>query len=271
MTEEFAGEIDWPAIEAKWHLEPELRQKIPRRVAARGEKSGCGGRFFGCFLLPMLSLMLCTGLMMSIWAGLALLILPFGSQTGGVVTRHEMTVSSGRRKGTESFFLHFRFAHGGQKYGGEWPVSRSIYTKTLDGDAVKVRFFPFAPGLRPLIESGASPWFSVWGLGPLGLLMVGVSGLILPSLFQIKHGRKLVRGGVATPAMVVSRTNAEAGDRTMISYLFRANGQTWEKTRQMNSVEPISGQVGTVFTVLHHPKHPRRALIYRLCDYRARD
>ncbi len=271
MTEQFRGEIDWDVIESNWQLEPELRQKIPRRVSLRGEKVGCGGRIFGCFIGGMLVFMFAVGLMMSVWAGLALLILPFGAPTEGRVTRHEMTVSSGRRKGTQSFFLYFRFARKGRNYVGEWPVSRRIYVETLDGAAVKVRYFPLAPGLRPIIEEGASPWFHVWGLGPLGLLMLGVSGVVLTGFFVPKSGKSLVRRGVAAPAIIVSRTFADAGKSAAITYLFRAQNRTWQKTRRLNRVQNAPFDVGTILTVLHHPRWPQRALIYRFCDFIASD
>lgn len=265
-----AGDINWPDIEAKWHLEPELRGKIPRRVAPRGEVSGCGRRVFGCFLGAMMSFMFLVGLMMSVWAGLALLILPFGSRTEGAVTRHETTISSGRHKGTESYFLHFRFARNGHNYFGEWPVSRKIYLGTRDGEAVQVRYFSFAPGLRPLIESGASPWFHVWALGPLGLLMLSVSGIVLLGFWNPKSGKKLVRRGIATPAIVVACSAPQDQKRAAATYLFRANGQTWEKTHHFARPEWATTTEGAILTVLHHHKRPQRALIYQFCDYRAR-
>lgn len=224
--ERLAGDINWQEIEARWQIEPELRAKTPRRVLSCTETAGCGGRTLGCFVGAMMSFMFLVGALMSVWAGLALLILPFGAPSTGTVTRHEMTVSSGRRKGTESFFLHFKFARNGHNYVGEWPVSRQTFSQTLDGDAVKVRYFPLAPGMRPLIEEGASPWFHVWGLGPLGLLMLGVSGVILLAFWAPRRGRTLVRRGVAAPAIVVSCTKPEGGERAALSYLFRAGDRT---------------------------------------------
>lgn len=269
MTSQFEGEISWPDIQAHWQLEPELHQKTPRRIAPRGEKVGCGGRTFGCFLGGMMSFMFLVGLLMSVWAGLALLILPFGSTTQGTVTRHETTLSSGRRKGTQSYFLHFAFAKNSKSYSGEWPVSRRVFGEIPDGGAVAVRYFPFAPGLRPMIKEGASPWFHIWALGPLGLLMLGVSGAVLLAMWAPRSGKRLVRRGVATPAIVVSRSESEDAGGPSITYLFRAGDRTFEKTHRFNNDFWTQTTVGQILTVLHHPRRPSRALIYRFCDFRA--
>lgn len=268
MTENYERDINWSEIEARWQLENELK-KWPRRAAVRGETRGCGARIFGCFLGGFMLFMFAIGLMLSFWAGFALLILPFGVEAPGTVTRHEMTVSSGRRTGTTSYFLHFRFAWNGGDYRGEWPVGEKIYFKLRDGDAVKVRCFPLAPSIRPMIEEGFSPWFHVWALGPLGLLMLGVSGLIIPAFLTPRSGKKLVKRGRATPGIVTRREWPEGGGNGEFWVLYRAEGQTLEWKQRLEKGRLATVSLGDVFTVLSDPKKPKRALVYRFCDFRA--
>ncbi|PQV64449.1 hypothetical protein B1R32_105131 [Abditibacterium utsteinense] len=269
MIEEFDGDINWSEIENRWQPEVELRQQMPRRIESRGEKRGCGGRASGCFLGGMMSFMFGLGLMLSFWGGLALLILPFGSDTTGTVTRHEISQSNSRRSGfNENYFLLFRFRpHGSaQNYSGEWPVSERIYLKRRDGEEIAVRYFAPLPGVRPMLPEGASPWFYVWFLGPLGLLMLGVSGVYLLAVLSPKRGKRLVRRGVVTPAIVTRRDP----DKSEVTYLFRADGKTIEKSQKMNSNQLSAPPVGTILTTLHHPKCPQNAALYRFCDFIAR-
>ena len=266
MTQNYAGEIDWREIENRWQIEAELRQKWPRRVVSRDRRGGCGAWAANGCVGGMLVFMFGVGLMMGFWAGLALLILPFGSETEGTITRHETSVSNGKIKGTRSYFLHFGFVWNDRNYAGEWPVSEKTYRQLRDGAPVKVRCFPFAPGLRPLLEGGASPWFHVWVLGPLGLLLIAVSGVALSGLFAPQSGKALVRRGVAAPAIV---TQIETGNRDKITFLFRAGDQIVEKT-QFSRRDSPGAAVGAVWTVLHDARRPQRALIYRFCDFRAR-
>lgn len=268
MIEEYQGDIGWSEIENRWRPESELQQKVPRRTELRGEKLGCGGRAFGCFLGGMMSFMFGLGLMLSFWGGLALLILPFGSDTTGIVTRHEISQSNSRRTGyNENYFLHFRFQpHGkSRNYAGEWPVGKNIYLKTPDGEAIAVRYFAPLPGVRPMLPEGTSPWFYVWFLGPLGLIMLGVSGLYLLAILSPKSGKRLVRYGVATPAIVTRRDP----DKSEMTVLFRANGKTIEKSQKIRD-NLLVPSLGAILTALHHPSRPKNATIYRFCDFIAR-
>lgn len=262
MTKNYEREINWREIEARWMLESELRGPLPRRVVAREGKIGCGARVFnGCLSLFML-FMLGVGLMMVIWAGLALVILPFGNTTPATVTRHETT--QGGRRGQISHFLHFRFAHNGKNYVGEWPVSQDFYWRTRDGGEVTARYFPFAPGARPMLEKGTTPWLHILGLGPLGFTMTGVSGLILLGFLTPKSGKKFVKRGVAAPAIVVSMDE----ENRKIVLLFRAKEQTFEIQRKVPNrfSRPV---LGAVKTVLFLPKSPKKAQIYDFCDFAA--
>ena len=264
MTRNYDREIHWSEIEARWNLESELRQKIPRRVMARdGEKTGCGERIFGGCLSLFMLFMFGVGLMMVIWAGLALVILPFGNATPATVVRHEAT--QGGRRGQTSYFLHFRFQHNGRDYNGEWSVSEDFYQRTRDGEIVTARYFPFAPGARPMLERGTTPWLHILGLGPLGFLMVGVSGLILLGFLMPKRGKNLVKRGLVAPAIVVAIDD----ENQKITLLFRLGEQTFEIQRKIENRFSMPS-LGAVVTVLFPPKSPKKAKIYDFCDFRAR-
>ena len=269
-----APEIDWIAVENRWQIEPELQRAPPRRVVARGEKLGCRGMMghtcLGCGVLGVFAL----GLMLSLWAGLALLILPFGSTTSGVITQHEITNGRSPRYGSsgENYFLHFQFSPPGQTtiYTGEWPVNGDTFLDLKDGAKAQIRYFAFAPGLRPMLEAGTSPWFHVLFLGPLGLLMLVVGGLpLLAFLPRLRPGKRLVKRGAAVAGLV---TRIE-GQRA--HFLFRVSNARGE-TRIIEATQHAGNRtgritVGEVVTVLFEPRRPTRALIYQLCEWRARN
>lgn len=268
VAEILPHDISWPNVEARWHCESELHAP-PRRVVPRTGAVGCGGKVMGCFINGMMAFMFAVGLLMSLWAGLALLILPFGVSTPGVVTRHEVGQGSGR-SGTQSYFLHFWFTWNNETYQGKWPVSSATYTEIRDGEKVTVRCFPFAPAMRPLIEEGVSPWFNVWVLGPLGLLMLALGGGYLLAVLASKRGRALVKRGEATAGVIVRREESEArGTGGEVDVLYRVGGQTLEKRFRLGRSEFETLRLGEVATVLFEVKRPKRALLYRCCDFRA--
>ena len=269
-----APEIDWAAIENRWQIEPELRRTPPRRVVARGEKLGCRGMMgqscLGCGVFGVFIL----GLMLSLWAGLALLILPFGSTTKGTITQHEITSGHSPRYGSsgENYFLHFQFSPPGQStiYSGEWPVGGDTFLDLPDGAETQVRYFAFAPGVRPMLEAGVSPWFHVLFLGPLGLLMLVCGGLpLLAILPQARPGKRLVKRGVAAPGIVTQI------DGHYAHFLFRVSN-AHDETRVIEATNFAGDNVGRVMegevvTILFEPRRPVRARIYQLCEWRARN
>ena len=274
MNSDFAAdEIDWAAVQGRWQLEAELQKSPPRRVVSRAAKAGCGARlgapFLGCGLLAMFVL----GFFLSLWAGLALLILPFGSTSTGIITAHQLTRGHSPRYGdSESYMLSFEFrpGAGAAKYSGEWPVNGATFTRLQDGDEAIVRYLPLAPGLRPMLEEGVSPWFHILFLGPLGLLLLVVGGLpLLAMLPPSRAGKRLVQRGAATAGVIVK------SDAGKVIFCFRVNNATGET--RIIEVEQRRGagdwswlNAGAVATVLFDTRRPNRALIYRLGQWRAR-
>ena len=207
--------------------------------------------------------MFALGLFLCLWAGLALLILPFGSTTTGTITAHELT-----RGAPEMDALHFKFRPPGaaRAYQGQGTVRGETFLELRDGDPAKVRYFAWAPGLRPSLEAGVSPWLSVLFLGPLGLLMLVVGGLPLLGLLP-PPGQKLVRRGVPVAAVVV----ASEGNNAV--FCFRASNAFGDKrvfeVSQHLASDSTPLVVGAVVTALFAPRNPKRALIYSHCAYRA--
>ena len=265
-------DIDWANVEAHWRRESELDQSIPRRVVSRAPKTGCGARVGNAFLGCALTGLFIFGFFLSLWAGLAVLILPFGGTTTGTITQHELTRGRSPRYGdSESYMLTFEFTPNGAsaKYSGEWPVNGATFLDLRDGDEAKVRYFPLAPGLRPVLEDGISPWFSILFLGPLGLLMLVIGGVPLLGLLpQSRAGKRLVKRGIVAPGLVVSDENGR------LTFCFRVMGARGE-TRTIQASQRQPGQIrdlttGAVVTVLFEARHPQRATIYALCGWRAR-
>lgn len=273
MDIESRADVDWAAVEARWQLEPELKRAPPRRVRARGESTGCGAMIRNAFLGCALTGVFALGLMLSLWAAFAVLILPFGSTTSGTITQHEITSGSNPRYGSRgggNYFLHFEFSPPGnaQIYRGEWPVDGDTFLKLRDGEAASVRYFALAPGLRPTLEAGTSPWFHVLFLGPLGLLLLVVGGLpLLSFLPRSRKGKKLVARGLPVAGLVMATQNNRA------EFWFRvtnARGQTRVIEAHQRLPTAHSTRAGDVVTVLFDKRRPQRALIYATGEWRAR-
>ena len=272
MNSDFnAADVNWADVQARWQLETELQKSPPRRVVSRAPRLGCGARigapFLGCALLGMFTL----GFFLSLWAGLAVLILPFGNVTNGVITRHELTRGRSPRYGnSQSYLLYFEFRPNGgaAKYSGEWPVNGATFTRLRDGDEASVRYFPLAPGLRPMLEAGVSPWFHILFLGPLGLLLLVVGGLpLLGMLPQSRANKRLVQRGLTAPALIVKH---EFGALTFWFRATDARGETRTlEAKQRINVNAETIEVGDVATVLFDARRPQRAVIYRVCGWRA--
>lgn len=268
-----ADKINWADVQERWEIEPELEKSPPRRMVSRAPKAGCGARigapFLGCALLGMFAL----GLFLSLWAGMALIILPFGSTTTGKITRHENTSGRGARiNDSESYLLYFEFAphEKSAKYRGEWPVGGQMFTRLRDGDDAKVRYFPLAPGLRPLLEEGVSPWLHILFLGPMGLLLLVIGGLPLLGMLPVERAdKRLVARGAATAGVIVK---AEFGRVTFCFRVVSATGETRtiEIRQSVSANDQMRIEVGAVATVLFDTRRPNRAVIYRLCGWRAR-
>lgn len=268
-----SAEVDWAAVEARWQLEAELRAGPPRRVIARAPKTGCGARIGNSCLGCALTGMLVLGFFLSLWAGLAVLILPFGNVTQGTITQHELTRGRSPRYGnSESYMLQFAFAPNGNtaRYSGEWPVDGATFLRLRDGDETTVRYFPLAPGLRPILEEGVSPWLHILFMGPLGLLMLAIGGAALTAFLPPSRADKpLVKRGIAAPGLVIERAN------NRVQFWFRvANAQgetrTIEATRTLANRSWSAVQPGEVATILFDARRPQRALIYRMSAFRAR-
>lgn len=264
-------DVDWPVVEARWQLEAELCPSPPRRAVSRVPKTGCGARIGNSCLGCALTGIFVLGFFLSLWAGLAVLILPFGNTTQGTITHHELTHSRSPRYGdSQSYMLQFEFVpHGGAaKYRGEWPVNAATFTRLRDGNEATVRYFPFAPGLRPLLEDGISPWLHILFMGPLGLLMLVIGGLPLSGFLpQSRAGRRLVQRGIAASGIIIERKNGR------VIFWFRVHNARGE-TRTIEASQSVNGQVWDlqpeqVVTVLFDAHRPQRAVVYRLCGWRA--
>ena len=268
-----SSDIDWAAVEREWQRETELDQPLPRRVVSCAPKTGCGARVGGAFLGCALTGMFVLGFFLSLWAGLAVLILPFGSTTEATITQHELTRGRSPRYGdSESYLLTFQFRPNGSNtiYSGEWPVNGATFLRLRDGDKTKARYFALFPGVRPMLEEGISPWLHILFMGPMGLLMLVIGGVPLLGLLpQSRAGKRLVRRGLAAPALVVDDKNGR------LTFWFRVTGargetQTIETTQSRNN-QVRSFDVGAVVTVLFEARRPQRAAIYHLCGWRARE
>lgn len=263
MLERWPREVDAQEVARRFSPPPELIAPVPRRVVPRdGQSTGCrakaGNSCLGCLLLPMFL----VGFMLALWAGLAALILLFGSSTTGKVTEREPF--SGRRDAT--YNLRFRFSTARGEYTGEWLVRPDVWQRTRAGDAVKVRYFAFAPGVRPLIEEGISPWTSILGWGPLGFVFMGISGLPLLGLLSPRRGKRLVRHGLTAPAFISAR-DLERGELEFL--LLLPGARAVEIKTRISRAQLEQWEVGSVQTALYFPAHPGRARLYQTLDWRA--
>lgn len=264
-----ADDIDWATVQARWQLEAELQISPPRRAVSSAPRLGCGAPFLGCALLGLFVL----GFFLSLWAGLAVLILPFGNTTTGTITAHQLARGRSPRYGdSESYLLNFQFQAGANsaQYNGEWPVNGATFTRLKDGDETPVRYFPFAPGLRPMLEAGVSPWFTILVLGPLGLLLLVVGGLpLLGMLPQSRGAKRLVKRGLTAPGIIV---NYEFGAFVFCFRVQNVSGETRtiESRQAVNANNKDKVEIGDVATVVFDARRPQRAAIYRVCGWRAR-
>ncbi|RYX85655.1 hypothetical protein EON83_04770 [bacterium] len=260
MSDTWARDIDWQDIEARFSPPPELQAPTPRRVIPRNnEEVGLRARtergcLAGC-LLPMLLL----GLMCMFWGGLAALILPLGTTTTGIVTGRER--GNGREK---TYFLDFRFQANTHTYQAQGQVPTEKWKHTNIGDTVRVRYFPFAPALRPLLADDFSPWASILGMGIMGFLLVGVSALPLLALATERRDKRLVSIGLTTPAFIIAHDTT----KNQLTLLFRdQEGRTREIKARPKSTTFY--QIGQIQTALYLPNRPQNAYLYNELDWKA--
>ena len=260
MAETWPYEVKWDAVDAHFKAPPELLQPLPRRVLPRdGEDMGCRARLGrGCLggcLLPLFVL----GLLMALWGGLAALILPLGKQTTGVVFERE------RGNGSDTTYnLKFRFRANERGYEGHWLVPVEKWKRTQIGDSVRVRYFPFAPGMQPLIEDGASPWTLILVIAPFGCLMMGIFGLPLWGAMSGRSGKRLVKRGLVAPAFVTRRDDA----RNTVAFLVRdENGRVHEvEARAKDVAYHYAGQTEVALFLRGKAQNAR---LYRWLDWNA--
>lgn len=257
MSDAGLHEVDWEDIDARFSPPPELLGKMPRRVVARDRAEGsCRARLERGCLSGCLAPIFLLGVMMVLWAGLATLILPLGTQGRGVVTECE------QGNGLQStYFVAFRFRANDRDYMGSWQVGTERWRRTRNGDQVTVRYFAFAPGMRPILEEGVSPWAAVLGLGPLGLLMMGIGGISLMGMMSGRAGKQLVRRGIVVPVVVASNVGEE------VTFLLRDDeGRTLEiKARSREGMM----NMGAIETALYLPGRAKDAQLYRDLHWRA--
>ncbi len=259
MADIWASDVDWSAVHARFEPPLELLQPLPRRVARREKPPTTRERLIrGClsfFLAPMFLL----GALMTWWGGLAALILVLGVTTLGTVTTRES--GDGR---DSTYFLGFRFRASGGNHKGEWQVPVARWRQTRIGDPVKVRYFPFAPGLRPIIEDGISPWVSILAVAPLGVLIAGVAGLSLLGFWAPPDGKNWVRRGRLAPAFITRRDD----DYSRLVFLLRdENGRVYEVHTRVG--DSTAFDAGAVETALYLPGQPDRARLYRALGWKA--
>jgi hypothetical protein len=263
MLETWPHDVDLEEVQRRFVVPPELRAPVPRRVVPR-DKSGTscraktGNSCLGCLLLPMFLI----GFMLAFWAGLSALLLPFGAPATGTVVEREPF--SGRRDA--AYNLKFRFRTPRGEYSGDWLVRPDFWKRVRVGDPVKVRYFPFAPGLHPLVEEGLSPWTAILGWAPLGFLFMGVSGLPLAGFLTPRRGKRLVQRGLVAPVFISSR-DLERGEIEFLLCL--PDGRVLEIKTLLARAVLDSLRPGRIRTALYFPSHPNRARLYDVLDWRA--
>lgn len=230
------AKIDWAFLRAVHSIEPELHAATPRRVARRASKRRD--------------------------------IFPLGATTTATVLAHERTPGGeSELDGGASTLLHFEFwdAKHARLYRGTWPVSDAVAAALPDGSTTPARYFPFAPGVRPLLATGDSPWAHIIVMGTMGLLMLAIGGVPLRAFFP-RMGVNPVKNGVPTEGVVVARQGDCA---TLWFQVSDERGQTrvLESSQIVSPTFWESHAVGAPITVLHQARPPHRALVYADGDW----
>lgn len=263
------AKIDWAFLRAVHSIEPELHAATPRRVARRASKRRDPlARLSHLVLGGALIFTLVLGALLGLWAGFAALIFPLGATTTATVLAHERTPGGeSELDGGASTLLHFEFwdAKHARLYRGTWPVSDAVAAALPDGSTTPARYFPFAPGVRPLLATGDSPWAHIIVMGTMGLLMLAIGGVPLRAFFP-RMGVNPVKNGVPTVGVVVARQGDCA---TLWFQVSDERGQTrvLESSQIVSPTFWESHAVGAPITVLHQARPPHRALVYADGDW----
>lgn len=262
------AEIDWPFLAAVHDLEPELRARAPRRVTARAANRDWLGRFSRFVLASALWGTVTLGAVLLLYAGFAALIFPLGATTTATITAREpLRASDPNFDSDQSLVLRFKFspAASARVYRGSWPAETKSAAPV--GARVRVRYFPFAPGALPILESGDAPWGHIGAMGMMGLIMFFIGGVPLRAFFS-GAGKELVKRGVPTLGVIVARQ----GDCATI--WFRTTNERGQNTVEFNQILApttwLNLSVGAPLTVLYDPRRSQRALVYADADFVAR-
>ena len=262
------AEIDWAFLAAVHDIEPELRAPVPRRVRSRSAGRDWLGRLSRWVLAGALWGTLALGAVLLLYAGFAALIFPLGATTTATVTAHQkLRASDSNFNSDSSLVLRFKFAPPGDAklYRGSWPADAK--TAIPVGATAPVRYFPFAPGALPILQSGDAPWGHIIVMAMMGLIMLFIGGVPLRAFFS-GAGKELVRRGAPTLGVVVARQ----GDCATI--WFRVANERGQGTIEFSQVLSATAwtrlAVGAPLTVLYDPRRPQRALVYADADFAAR-
>ena len=245
----------------------------PRKVVG-----GVGCIMWGLrlFILPH---MYAGGMIIGQFA-LAVLVAAFGTDVDATVTKARPSETS---KGGTIYYLEYRYSADGQTFNDTESVGAGTYAaasrpEVLEGRAatVRVRHLAAGPARYHLFTQEHSAWGEAGEKLFFALFWNGILSVFV-YLFWVRpiRERRLVRYGEAIPGTIVS-TRERKGRGTTYYATFRfnepASGQAITREMELRSEGAnAAARPGLAVTVLCHPRHPRRALVYELCAYRVAD
>ena len=265
MSKAWPSERGWDRAVARFELPSELRQPTPRRVTPRHEESAsCRARAeFGC-MFGCASSCAVPAFLLGVWlvfcAGLAALSFPLGSTTMGVVTEREPA-----NRDRSSAYLRFRFDANQRSYESEGQVRDESWRAARVGAPIQVRYFSFAPGLRPLLAADFSPWRTIFGAGLLGLLIMALCSIPYLVLVPGHLEKRLVRSGIATAALIMP---GDKGANRFAVFVRDEKGRFHELKEGPYTFS--SYRAGQVITALYLPGKIERARLYHDLEWKGR-
>jgi hypothetical protein len=257
-------------------FEPELDQPTPRRVAARdGCTYGCGLWVGRLFLLPHTL----AGLFI-LYQALRATVLYLGVLLAGTDVEGHITAKTEHphRKGAY-YTADYAFTVDGDAYAAQMPINADEYAALRVGQTIPVRAWDAAPHAAHWVDAAASSPLKPVGAAWFGaLLWNGFMSVVVWFLYVVPwRRRQLVRYGVPTAGVVRAIVYCKDGkaDARRIEYEYTPGPSELFRDRLSGSVKitpqrAAEVKVGNVLTVLYDPRRPKRSVLYKFSDYKAR-
>jgi hypothetical protein len=256
----------------------------PRTVGRRPGRRGLLGH------VPLVLRLLCVAgaglLLVTLWlVASSWLIRLFGVTVPG-----EVTSTSAGAKGARDGRVRFTYYVKEDEYSAEDSVDEETFDWLRAGTPVKVRVLPAWPRHPLLVEpAGHSGRGGGVYLAFALLANAALAALVRASLREPLKQRALLRAGVATQGVVVSKDGGSGRHPSWaVQYCYRAPrhgmaqatdeagdgrpavaDKEWQVRMAVCWADFEAARVGAAVTVLYDPRQPARSLIYSFADYQA--